>query len=138
MLSSRVGSSSLALDELINRCQDCIVDYIGNCEDKNKEANCPMCNKGPIAMKDLRRVQRRRKRVNPLNGLYPDGEPSDANKEVTIGKVDLVSSTKLRALVRKLEVMRVEEPTFKALVFSQFTSFLGEPTRSIRSSPLTI
>jgi DNA repair protein RAD5 len=86
-----------------------------------------MCNKGPIAMKDLRRVQRRRKRVNPLNGLYPDGEPSDANKEVTIGKVDLVSSTKLRALVRKLEVMRVEEPTFKALVFSQFTSFLGEP-----------
>ena len=116
----------MPLDELMNRCQDCIVDYIGNCEDKNKEANCPMCNKGPIAMKDLRRVQRRRKRVNPLNGLYPDGEPADANKEVTIGKVDLVSSTKLRALVRKLEVMRVEEPTFKALVFSQFTSFLGE------------
>ena len=81
-------------------------------------------------MKDLRRVQRRRKRVNPLNGLYPDGDPSDANKEVTIGKVDLVSSTKLRALVRKLEVMRVEEPTFKALVFSQFTSFLGQLTRS--------
>jgi len=108
------------------RCQDCIVDYIGNCEDKNKEANCPMCNKGPIAMKDLRRVQRRRKRVNPLTGLYPDGKPADDNKEVTIGKVDLVSSTKLRALVRKLEVMRIEEPTFKALVFSQFTSFLGE------------
>jgi len=77
-------------------------------------------------MKDLRRVQRRRKRVNPLTGLYPDGKPADANKEVTIGKVDLVSSTKLRALVRKLEVMRIEEPTFKALVFSQFTSFLGE------------
>jgi DNA repair protein RAD5 len=126
MLSSRVGSFSCALYELMGRCQDCIVDYIGNCEDKNKEANCPMCNKGPIAMKDLRRVQRRRKRVNPLNGLYPDGEPSDGNKEVTIGRVDLVSSTKLRALVRKLEVMRVEEPTFKALVFSQFTSFLGE------------
>ena len=87
-----------------------------------------MCNKGPIAMKDLRRVQRRRKRVNPLTGLYPDTEAADSNKEVTIGKVDLVSSTKLRALVRKLEVMRLEEPTFKALVFSQFTSFLGEPT----------
>jgi DNA repair protein RAD5 len=127
MLPSRVSYFPSCLDELMDRCQDCIVDYIGNCEDKNKEANCPMCNKGPIAMKDLRRVQRRRKRVNPLNGLYPDGEPSDANKEVTIGKVDLVSSTKLRALVRKLEVMRLEEPTFKALVFSQFTSFLGEP-----------
>lgn len=141
MLSSRVSSFILSfLDELINRCQDCIVDYIGNCEDKNKEANCPMCNKGPIAMKDLRRVQRRRKRVNPLNGLYPGGEPSDANKEVTIGKVDLVSSTKLRALVRKLEVMRVEEPTFKALVFSQFTSFLGSSLASSISerSELTI
>lgn len=116
----------------MKRCQDCIVDYIGNCEDKNKEANCPMCNKGPIAMKDLRRVQRRRKRVNPLTGLYPDGEPGDSSKEVTIGKVDLVSSTKLRALVRKLEVMRLEEPTFKALVFSQFTSFLGELSRACR------
>lgn len=78
-------------------------------------------------MTDLRRVQRRRKRINPITGLYPDGEPGDADKEVTIAKVDLVSSTKLRALVRKLEVMRLEEPTCKALVFSQFTSFLGTP-----------
>lgn len=115
------------MKELTDRCQDCIVDFIGNCEDKNKEANCPMCNKGPITMKDLRRVQRRRKRVNPLTGLYPAGEEAvDGNKEITIGKVDLVSSTKLRALVRKLEVMRLEEPEFKALVFSQFTSFLGK------------
>lgn len=111
---------------ITRRCQDCIVDYIGNCEDKNKPANCPICDKGPIAMTDLRRVQRRRKRVNPITGLYPDGEQAeDANKEVTIGRVDLVSSTKLRALVRKLEDMRVEDQTFKALVFSQFTSFLG-------------
>lgn len=77
-------------------------------------------------MTDLRRVQRRRKRINPITGLYPDGETGDADKEVTIGKVDLVSSTKLRALARKLEDMRMEEHNFKALVFSQFTSFLGE------------
>lgn len=77
-------------------------------------------------MSDLRRVQRRRKRINPITGLYPDGETGDADKEVTIGKVDLVASTKLRALARKLEEMRSEDPTFKALVFSQFTSFLGE------------
>jgi DNA repair protein RAD5 len=59
--------------------------------------------------------------------LTSDGEKADpsSNSEITIGKVDLVSSTKLRALARKLEVMRLEEPTFKALVFSQFTSFLG-------------
>jgi DNA repair protein RAD5 len=74
--------------------------------------------------------------VNPITGLYPDGEQAeDANKEVTIGKVDLVSSTKLRALVRKLEDMRLEDQTFKALVFSQFTSFLGTcDLRSVEGS----
>ena len=110
---------------LIGSCQDCIVDFIGNCDDKNKPANCPMCDQGPIAMSDLRRVQRRRKRLNPITGVTSD-EASNGDSAVTIGKVDLVSSTKLRALVRKLEVMREEEPEFKALVFSQFTSFLGE------------
>lgn len=107
------------------RCQDCIVDYIGNCEDQNKPANCPMCEKGPIAMTDLRRVQRRRKRLNPITGATTD-DSAKGDSAVTIGKVDLVSSTKLRALVRKLEAMREEEPEVKALVFSQFTSFLGK------------
>lgn len=101
------------------RCQDCIVDYIGHCEDLGKEATCPTCGKGPLRVSDLRTVQRRRRRANPFEG-------AESQDTVTIGKVDLVSSTKLRALVRKLESMRQEEPTFKALVFSQFTSFLGE------------
>ncbi len=61
--------------------------------------------------------------MNPLTGHIEEGEGT-----VTIGKVDLVSSTKLRALARKLEAMRAEDPGFKALVFSQFTSFLGKCT----------
>lgn len=77
-------------------------------------------------MSDLRSVQRRRKRVNPITGAYVDGGASNGEAAVSIGQVDLVSSTKLRALVRRLEAVRAEEPTFKALVFSQFTSFLGE------------
>jgi DNA repair protein RAD5 len=101
------------------RCQDCIVNYLGSCEDQNKPAKCPVCDKGPISLSDLRSVQRRRKRLNPLTGHV------EAETAVTIGKVDLVSSTKLRALARKLETMRAEDPEFKALVFSQFTSFLG-------------
>lgn len=94
-----------------------------------------MCQKGPIAMSDLRSVQRQRKRINPItarstraavtNGNGKD-EGGGKDEAVTIGKVDLVSSTKLRALVRRLEVLRVEDPEMKALVFSQFTSFLGE------------
>lgn len=90
-----------------------------------------MCEKGPVQMSDLRSVQRRRKRVNPITGAYVDGTnhqegAGDGNTSaVSIGQVDLVSSTKLRALVRRLEAIREKDPLFKALVFSQFTSFLG-------------
>ncbi|ORX36723.1 SNF2 family N-terminal domain-domain-containing protein [Kockovaella imperatae] len=102
-------------------CQDCIVNFIGSCEDKGKPANCPICGQGPYKAMDLRSVQRRRKRLNPITGARAeDGDEGS----VSLGKVDLVSSTKLRALVRKLETMRMEEGDFKALVFSQFTSFL--------------
>ncbi|WWC70296.1 uncharacterized protein I206_104246 [Kwoniella pini CBS 10737] len=104
-------------------CQDCIVDWIGICEDQNKPALCPSCSKGPIKLSDLRSIQRKKKRVNPLNGLSLTENDQD-KKDVVIGKVDLVQSTKLRALVRKLEQMRMEDPTVKTLVFSQFTSFL--------------
>lgn len=96
------------------------MEYIGHCEDLGKEATCPTCDNGPLRVSDLRSVQRRRKRANMFD------EAPASQESVTIGKVDLVSSTKLRALVRKLESLRQEEPTFKALVFSQFTSFLGE------------
>nr|XP_019046210.1 DNA repair protein RAD5 [Kwoniella bestiolae CBS 10118]OCF25140.1 DNA repair protein RAD5 [Kwoniella bestiolae CBS 10118] len=100
-------------------CQDCIVNWIGTCEDQNKPALCPSCSKGPIKLSDLRSIQRKRKRVNPLTGIHEEGEPG-----VTLGKVDLVQSTKLRALVRKLDAMRQDDPEVKTLVFSQFTSFL--------------
>ena len=118
------------------RCQDCIVNYIGTCEDQNKPAKCPVCDQGPYKLSDLRSVQRRRKRLNPITGAYTDdkGESDGGETSVSIGKVDLVSSTKLRALVRKLEIMRLEEHDFKALVFSQFTSFLGETPCSSAST----
>ncbi|WVQ80640.1 hypothetical protein IAT38_002745 [Cryptococcus sp. DSM 104549] len=108
-------------------CQDCIVGWIGTCEDQNKPANCPSCSKGPVRLGDLRSIQRRRKRINPISGAFTadDGKPESAGEtSVTIGKVNLVSSTKLKALVRKLGQMREEDPEVKALVFSQFTSFL--------------
>lgn len=84
-------------------------------------------------MSDLRSVQRRRNRLNPLTGRVEEGDGA-----VTIGKVDLVSSTKLRALVRKLETTRETEPEFKALVFSQFTSFLGEYSLAVEKKRLKI
>ena len=110
------------------RCQDCIVNFLGTCEDRGKPANCPICAQGPYRATDLRSVQRHRKRLNPITGAYT-GSNGSADNAVYLGKVDLVSSTKLRALVRKLEVMRLEDKDFKALVFSQFTSFLGELPR---------
>ena len=117
------------------------MNYIGTCEDQNKPAKCPICGKGPYKLSDLRSVQRRRKRINPITGTYTDedGKPSSRGETaVTIGKVDLMSSTKLRALVRKLEAMRAEDPEVKALVFSQFTSFLGECLSSTVRGKLSI
>jgi DNA repair protein RAD5 len=98
------------------------VDYIGHCEDAGKEAFCPTCEKGPITVADLRSVQRRRKHINPFT--KSGQRPPSQGETVTLGKVDLVTSTKLRALTRKLEQMRQEDGLYKALVFSQFTSFL--------------
>jgi len=121
MLPSNVSFKSVSVTD--NSCQDCIVEYIGHCEDSGKQASCPTCGKGPVAVSDLRAVKRRPKRVNPL--LEAAGEqPPSQGETVTLGKLDLVQSTKLRALVRKLAEMREAEPTYKALVFSQFTSFL--------------
>ncbi|OXH42039.1 DNA repair protein RAD5 [Cryptococcus neoformans] len=109
-------------------CQDCIVEWIGTCEDQNKLASCPSCGKGPIKLADLRSVQRRHKRVNPITGAYPAGRDQNSKSgnetTVTLGKVDLVTSTKLRALLRQLEEIRQEDPKAKVLIFSQFTSFL--------------
>ncbi|OWZ58783.1 DNA repair protein RAD5 [Cryptococcus neoformans var. grubii Br795] len=109
-------------------CQDCIVEWISTCEDQNKLASCPSCGKGPIKLADLRSVQRRHKRVNPITGAYPAGRDQNSKSSnettVTLGKVDLVTSTKLRALLRQLEEIRQEDPKAKVLIFSQFTSFL--------------
>lgn len=122
MLSPRVGTF-MSFIANPSSCHDCIVDYIGHCEDTGKEASCPACNKGPVKVSDLRSVQRRRRR-----NLLDKGDETS----ITLGKVDIVSSTKLRALARKLEQMRQDEPQFKALVFSQFTSFLGALRRRMR------
>ncbi|ODO09770.1 DNA repair protein RAD5 [Cryptococcus amylolentus CBS 6273] len=108
-------------------CQDCIVEWIGTCEDQDKPANCPTCDKGPIKLADLRSVQRRHKRVNPITGAHPDEDgkaSTSGSTAISLGKVDLVASTKLKALARRLAEVRQEDPTYKALVFSQFTSFL--------------
>ncbi|WVQ88936.1 DNA repair protein RAD5 [Cryptococcus gattii] len=109
-------------------CQDCIVEWIGTCEDQNKIASCPSCGKGPIRLADLRSVQRRHQRVNPITSAYSAGRDQNSKLSnetpVTLGKVDLVTSTKLRAMLRQLEEMRQQDPKAKALVFSQFTSFL--------------
>ena len=48
-------------------------------------------------------------------------EPSPA---VILRKNDFRSSTKLDALLRHLDRLRDQDPCFRAVVFSQFTSFL--------------
>ncbi|KAH9486419.1 DNA repair protein RAD5 [Psilocybe cubensis] len=98
-------------------CKDCIVSYIGICEEKRQVANCPTCSEGPIKSTDLVEIVKKGK-----NQGMSSSQSSDT--PVMLRKNDFQTSTKLDALVRNLRQLREQDPCFRAVVFSQFTSFL--------------
>lgn len=59
------------------------------------------------------------RRAGPEDSQFPSSSP-----EVKLRTNDFVSSTKLDALVRHLRQLREAQPRFRAVIFSQFTSFL--------------
>ncbi|KZT30927.1 hypothetical protein NEOLEDRAFT_1153350 [Neolentinus lepideus HHB14362 ss-1] len=100
-------------------CKDCIVAYIAACEEKSKEVNCPTCSQGPFKESDLLEVVRIK---NDSAGA--DSADESRSNDVTLRKNNFRSSTKLEALLRDLKCLRDQDPCFRAVVFSQFTSFL--------------
>ncbi|CAA7268072.1 unnamed protein product [Cyclocybe aegerita] len=85
-------------------CKDCIISHIGICEQRDQKPNCPTCNSGPIQSSELVEIA---------------SEP-----DVVLRQNDFQSSTKLDALIQNLRKLRAQDPCFRAVVFSQFTSFL--------------
>ncbi len=86
-------------------CRDCIVACIERAEDLGQRPVCPACNQGPLSVGQLREAVRSKNRFG-------------ADK-LSLRKVDFQTSTKLKALVKKLELLKEQDPRFKALVFSQ-------------------
>ncbi|PFH49678.1 hypothetical protein AMATHDRAFT_147130 [Amanita thiersii Skay4041] len=96
-------------------CKDCILSFFANCEEKREDPRCPTCNHGPIEAADLIEVSRRKTGV--------DGQSSSA-PDIVLRRNDFQSSTKLDALINDLRKLQEQEPYFKSIVFSQFTSFI--------------
>ncbi|KAF9074978.1 SNF2 family N-terminal domain-containing protein [Rhodocollybia butyracea] len=108
-----VMESPMIVPECLHRCcKDCITTYIATCEMKGEETKCPSCSRGPIKQSDLVEV------IRPL----PNSQ--DSHPDVILRRNDLPSSTKLTALVRDLHRIHATDTAFRAVIFSQFTSFL--------------
>ncbi|CDO73050.1 hypothetical protein BN946_scf185007.g104 [Trametes cinnabarina] len=101
-------------------CKDCIVAFIESCREKGEDGKCPTCLKGPVQESDLLEVVRSRSN----SGDGPEEGAQAPTQTVTLRKNDFRSSTKLEALVQDLRRLRDQDPCFRAVVFSQFTSFL--------------
>ncbi|KAK7064681.1 DNA repair protein RAD5 [Favolaschia claudopus] len=108
-----VMQSPMIIPQCLHRCcKDCLVTYFANAEERGEEPRCPTCMQGPVKESDLMEVYR------------PPKSSQDPEPRVVLRKNDFHSSTKLDALVQNLRRLREQDPCFRAVVFSQFTSFL--------------
>ncbi|KAH7107135.1 SNF2 family N-terminal domain-containing protein [Auriculariales sp. MPI-PUGE-AT-0066] len=87
-------------------CKDCALGWLRASEERAEEPVCPVCRRGPVKEEDL------------LEAV------EDQESHIVLRKNDFISSTKLEALTAALRNLRTREPVFRAVVFSQFTSFL--------------
>ncbi|EGN93185.1 hypothetical protein SERLA73DRAFT_172337 [Serpula lacrymans var. lacrymans S7.3] len=101
-------------------CKDCIISYLEACNERGEEGRCPTCSRGPI--KDHELIEVIRPKAESSSNLL-DGV--SAVPEVVLRRNDFRSSTKLEALVQNLRRLQDQDPCFRAVVFSQFTSFLN-------------
>ncbi|KAI0347968.1 hypothetical protein BDW22DRAFT_1319252 [Trametopsis cervina] len=97
-------------------CKDCITAFLATLADKGEEGRCPTCAHAPVQENQLLEVMRNK-------NVGTDDEPGTA-PAVTLRRNDFRSSTKLDALVQNLRRLRDQDPCFRAVVFSQFTTFL--------------
>ncbi|KAG0707588.1 SNF2 family N-terminal domain-containing protein [Suillus ampliporus] len=105
-------------------CKECIISYLATCTDKGEVPRCPTCSQGPVKEQDLIEVLRPSGQDSSHQESTSDKEGTSTS-EVFLRRNDFRSSTKLDALVQNLRRLRDQDPYFRAVVFSQFTSFLS-------------
>ncbi|KAK4119600.1 hypothetical protein N657DRAFT_581311 [Parathielavia appendiculata] len=98
-------------------CKNCLLDYIKHQMDRREVPRCFQCRED-INERDLFEVVRH------------DDDPDAANigqgPRITLQRLGAGnSSAKIVALIKHLRDLRRDNPTIKAVIFSQFTSFLS-------------
>ncbi|KAF9650357.1 hypothetical protein BDM02DRAFT_3223262 [Thelephora ganbajun] len=96
-------------------CKNCAVNFLETCQEQGNDGVCPVCSSGPVKEGDLLEIIIKRE---------SDTREEEDTPKVVIRKNDFVSSTKIDALLRNLRRIRDQDPHFRAVVFSQFTTFL--------------
>ena len=91
-------------------CKSCLLDYIEHQKSKYALPLCFNCRK-PINQRDI------------FEAVHHEDEEGDTTR-VSLRRIGTDSSAKIAALVSHLKALRKESPGTKAVVFSQFTSFL--------------
>lgn len=110
------------------------MNFLETCQEQGNDGMCPICSSGPVTEGDLLEIILKRE---------SDAE-GECKPKVVIRKNDFVSSTKIDALIRNLRKssesfrihssdmtigdagrIRDQDPHFRAVVFSQFTTFLN-------------
>ncbi|KAL5639328.1 hypothetical protein ACGC1H_006740 [Rhizoctonia solani] len=107
-------------------CKKCFTSFLAMCQEKESEMVCPVCRTptdgelscvtpDAVVVKEESTETGNSKRL-PVDSQK--GTASQANQE------EFKSSTKVDALLRNLNELREQDSSFRAIVFSQFTSFL--------------
>lgn len=106
-------------------CKECIIAYLATCTDKGEVPRCPTCSQGPVKEQDLIEVLRSSGQDILHQESTGDEKEEMSTSEIFLRRNDFRSSTKLDALIQNLRRLRDQDPYFRAVVFSQFTSFLS-------------
>ena len=106
-------------------CRECVVQYLQACEDRGEEPHCPVCRRGPVQVEQLVEARADSEGAErEANGrLGGNRAPGQAASGATLNGPPLRGSTKVDALMRQLGTL-ASGPTFKGVIFSQFTGFL--------------
>ncbi|KAF5374959.1 hypothetical protein D9758_000535 [Tetrapyrgos nigripes] len=108
-----VMDNPMIVPDCLHRCcKDCITTYIATCEMRGEETKCPSCSRGPVRQNDLIEVVR------------PPPTSQEPQPDIVLRRNDFMMSTKLTALIQNLRRLREQDQCYRAVVFSQFTSFL--------------
>ncbi|KAL5535720.1 RAD5 [Sanghuangporus sanghuang] len=111
-------------------CKDCFLASLASQAEKGEEGSCPICRRGPVKEDQLLEIVKRKKARATGIGIDLEAQEtvsSDvprSSPEFELRRSDFKSSTKLNALAQHLRRLRDQDPCFRAIIFSQFTSFL--------------